>query len=70
VAGFDNIQLGQFTIPSLTTVNVPRDRITEVAFEALAASSHTGEERSREYVLEPELIVRGSSGICAPTKRN
>ena len=65
VAGFDNIQLGQYTIPSLTTVNVPRDRIAELAFEALRKHARGDMERGREFVLEPDLIVRGSTGICA-----
>lgn len=65
VTGFDNIQLGQFTVPSLTTVNIPRDRIAELAFAALTSPPAAPSKRAREFVLEPELIVRGSTGPAA-----
>lgn len=61
LAGFDNIQLGQFTVPALTTVNIPRDRIAELAFAALT-SPPTASRHARDFVLEPELIVRESTG--------
>ena len=63
VAGFDNIQLGQFTIPSLTTVNVPRERIAELAFAALAPRT-PATRNGHDFLLEPELIVRGSTGAA------
>ena len=62
VTGFDNIQLSQFTIPSLTTVHIPRDRIAELAFAALTPAHTAPSRRSQEFLLEPELIVRGSTG--------
>jgi LacI family transcriptional regulator, galactose operon repressor len=61
VTGFDNIQLAQFTIPSLTTVNIPRDRIAELSFESLLSTEPPG-KHSRDFLLEPELILRRSSG--------
>ncbi len=62
VTGFDNIQLAQFTIPSLTTVNIPRDRIAELSFENLVAARPSGSKAARDFLLEPELILRCSSG--------
>ncbi len=62
VTGFDNIQLAEFTIPSLTTVNIPRDRIAELSFETLVAKRSSGSKHGRDFLLEPELIVRSSSG--------
>ncbi len=62
VTGFDNIQLAQFTIPSLTTVNIPRDRIAELSFESLVAARPSRAKAGRDFLLEPELILRRSSG--------
>jgi DNA-binding LacI/PurR family transcriptional regulator len=63
VTGFDNVQLSQFTVPSLTTVNIPRDRIAELAFESLAPAGLLGTAtQGRDFLLEPELIVRRSTG--------
>jgi DNA-binding LacI/PurR family transcriptional regulator len=65
VTGFDNIQLAQFTIPSLTTVNIPRDRIAELSFESLVPTRPSGWKQGRDFLLEPELILRHSSGPAA-----
>lgn len=62
VAGFDNILLGQFTIPSLTTVHIPRDLIAELAFEALALNQQDSTKQGQEVLVEPELILRKSTG--------
>jgi LacI family transcriptional regulator len=62
VTGFDNIQLAQFTIPSLTTVHIPRDRIAELSFESLVAARPFDRKPDRDFLLEPELILRCSSG--------
>jgi DNA-binding LacI/PurR family transcriptional regulator len=65
VTGFDNIQLGQYTVPSLTTVDIHTDRVAELAFDALRASARGDTERGKEFLLDPELIVRGSTAVCA-----
>ncbi len=60
ITGFDNIQLSQFTDPPLTTVNIPREAIGQMAVEALLQEepSLTG----REISIEPELMLRDSTG--------
>lgn len=63
VTGYDNINLSQFTSPTLTTVNIPRERIGHLAFSVLVPDH--GEESvggGREIVIEPELVIRESSG--------
>lgn len=60
VVGYDNIHLSEFTWPPLTTVNVPRDRIGRSVCSALLAER--GTSPIREVVIEPELIVRDSTG--------
>lgn len=59
VVGYDNIHLSEFTSPALTTVNVPRDRIGHSVCAALLSE---GDSRVREVIIEPELIVRDSTG--------
>ncbi|HSB17111.1 MAG TPA: LacI family DNA-binding transcriptional regulator [Bryobacteraceae bacterium] len=61
VTGFDNIQLSEFSNPALTTVNIPRRKIGQMAFEALAPKESSG-DRPREFVIDPELLVRESTG--------
>ncbi len=60
VAGFDNLRLSDFTSPPLTTVNVPRDIIGEAVCGALLPGR--GVAYSRDVMIEPDLIVRESSG--------
>jgi DNA-binding LacI/PurR family transcriptional regulator len=63
VTGFDNIKLSEFVSPSLTTIHIPRDTIGEMAFQTLTASHEaTG---GRELVIDPEFVVRKSTGPAA-----
>ena len=60
VAGFDNIQLAEYLNPSLTTVNIPRRRIGEAIFEALAPQERQQRPPAR-ILIDPELVVREST---------
>jgi DNA-binding LacI/PurR family transcriptional regulator len=62
VTGFDNISLAQFTNPTLTTVHIPRDEIGRLAFEALVSARSDGPTHAHEILIDPELIVRESTG--------
>jgi LacI family transcriptional regulator len=66
VVGYDNIHLSEFTSPALTTVNVPRDRIGHSVCAALLAER--GAPAMREVIIEPELIVRDSTGPVGRTR--
>lgn len=59
VTGFDNIEFSEFTNPALTTVNIPRKAIGHMAVEALLK---TDDKPGREIVIEPELVLRDSTG--------
>ena len=59
VTGFDNIALTQYAVPALTTVHIPRDRVGQIICACLMGDDGP---RSREVVLEPELVVRESTG--------
>lgn len=60
VTGFDNIRLAEFCSPSLTSVHIPRDQIGHIAFERLV--SEETKSNSRELLIDPELVVRESTG--------
>ena len=60
--GFDNIKLSEFCYPALTTVHIPRDRIGHIAFECLAPDSLKTRPVGREILVDPEFVVRESTG--------
>jgi len=59
VTGFDNVTLAQFAVPALTTVHIPREQIGRTICECLMRDDVP---REHEYVIEPELVVRDSTG--------
>jgi LacI family transcriptional regulator len=59
VTGFDNIALAQYAVPALTTVHIPRDQVGRTICACLMGSDPP---RNREIVIEPELVVRESTG--------
>jgi LacI family transcriptional regulator len=64
VTGFDNIRLAEFASPSLTTADIPREKIGHLIFEALAPEARGEREVVQEIVIDPALIVRESTGPC------
>jgi LacI family transcriptional regulator len=64
VTGFDNIRLAEFTIPALTTLHIPRERIGALIYEALVPEPGRSVEAGQEVLIEPALIVRESTGPC------
>ncbi len=60
VTGFDNVSLAQFCHPALTTVHIPRDEIGRTICDRLMPREHAPLER--EFVIDPELVVRDSTG--------
>jgi len=59
VSGFDNISLSEVSSPALTTLHIPRDLIGRQILEHLVI---TPELSPDEIVIEPELLVRESTG--------
>ena len=64
VTGFDNVALAQFAVPSLTTMHVPRDEIGRTICECLLSDDVPA---AREFIIEPELVVRDSTGPAPVT---
>lgn len=69
VVGFDDIQSAAFQNPGLTTVKQPLRQMGVLAAETVLQRINAPVRRSypREIVVEPELIIRGSTG---PSGRN
>ena len=62
VTGFDDIELAKFCHPALTTVNIPRDQVGHTVFRSLAVGAGAGDALGREFSVNPELVVRESTG--------
>ncbi len=62
VTGFDNVKLSEFCYPALTTVHIPRDRIGHIICERLAPHPNRPDSPDREIVIDPEFVVRESTG--------
>jgi len=62
VTGFDNVKLSEFCYPALTTVHIPRHRIGHIICERLIPGEGKTPVPDREIVIDPEFIVRESTG--------
>jgi LacI family transcriptional regulator len=67
VTGFDNIKLSEFCYPALTTVHIPRDRIGHTLFTSLAPDANNAGTVGKEFVIDPEFVVRDSTGPARKT---
>jgi DNA-binding LacI/PurR family transcriptional regulator len=63
VVGFDNMPLGQYLRPSLTTLHQPIEDICRTLITTLEDLIHEREPEARHVLLAPELIVRGSTNF-------
>lgn len=59
VTGYDNVTLSQYAVPALTTVHIPREQIGRTICDCLLRPDAA---REHEFVIEPELVVRESTG--------
>jgi DNA-binding LacI/PurR family transcriptional regulator len=62
VIGFDDIQLASYSNPTLTTVRQPLQKMGEIAARTLLDRIENRSEYIAEIAVEPELIVRHSTG--------
>jgi DNA-binding LacI/PurR family transcriptional regulator len=65
VVGFDDSSLMNVTDPPLTTVRQPIAAMGGAAVAALMSQIHGHVVPVDEVLFDPELIVRGSTGMCA-----
>ena len=68
VTGFDNVKLSEFCYPALTTVHIPRDRIGHIMCESLLSKSGKSGVGEPEIVIDPEFVLRDSTGPAATRK--
>jgi DNA-binding LacI/PurR family transcriptional regulator len=64
VTGFDNIAIAEYCCPSLTTIHIPRVEIGRLVVEALLPDASGALIPARHICLDPELVVRESTGAA------
>jgi len=69
VIGFDDIQSAAFITPPLTTVRQPLIRMGEIAAETLLGEIEGRVKYVPEIAIEPELVIRKSTGPRANSPR-
>ena len=62
VVGFDDIQGAAYNTPSLTTVRQPLTRMGMLAAQTLLERIENSQDDPREIAVQPELVVRESTG--------
>ena len=62
VTGFDKTRLAEYSNPSITTVDIHRDKLGQMAADALHELSGSETPHGREYQISAELIIGESSG--------
>ncbi len=62
VVGFDDIDFAHLAYPPLTTINLSREKLGKLAFEALHKILSSKKHLGAEYVMECQLVVRQSTG--------
>jgi DNA-binding LacI/PurR family transcriptional regulator len=62
VTGFDNTRLAEYSNPSITTVDIHREVLGQIAADALNELSGSTNPQGKEYQIGAELIVGESSG--------
>lgn len=62
VTGFDNVKLSEFCYPALTTVHIPREQIGHIICESLMPSAGKTVMSEAEVVIDPEFVLRDSTG--------
>lgn len=66
VIGFDNIELSQYSIPALTTINQPRRETAEHLVRILIEKLENPDKEKEQVILPAELIIREST---APVRK-
>jgi len=66
VVGFDDLRLAAFTSPPLTTIHQPAREIAERATQLLLDVTNGKRVQKRRHLLEPRLVVRGSTDAPGP----
>lgn len=65
VVGFDNISIGAYSNPRLTTVEQPHRQMAAAATALLVERAADLDRPAQEVLIETRLVVRGSTGPAA-----
>jgi DNA-binding LacI/PurR family transcriptional regulator len=68
VTGFDNVKLAQFCYPALTSVHIPRDQIGQIICDSLLSGDKA--VIAHDIVIDPELVLRDSTGPAQASKKS
>ena len=66
VTGFDKTRLAEYSNPSITTVDIHRDVLGQIAADALHELSCSADPQGRKYQITAELVPGDSSGPAPP----
>jgi LacI family transcriptional regulator len=69
VVGFDDIPSAAFNSPGLTTVRQPLQRMGQIAAKTVIDQIEGNEEYIAEIAIEPEFVVRASTGPAPAVTR-
>ncbi|MBC8570496.1 LacI family DNA-binding transcriptional regulator [Zongyangia hominis] len=58
--GFDNIDISRYTVPSLSTVNQPREQMGRLTFSLVTDRDATYTAANNRFVLQHDFIIRES----------
>ncbi|MFS0637372.1 LacI family DNA-binding transcriptional regulator [Mesobacillus foraminis] len=61
VIGYDNISFASFMAPSLSTIDQRKGEIGKLAIQELIRLIQNGEEKPKQYRLEPQIVIRQST---------
>jgi len=67
VVGFDDVSIASFSIPALTTIRQPLQKMGRIAAQTVIDRIEDREAFVPEILVEPELVVRRSTAPPKPT---
>jgi len=69
IVGFDDINIASFARPALTTVRQPLKKMGRIAAKTLLDWIEARGEYTPEIAIEPELVIRNSTGPASSRKK-
>jgi len=68
IVGYDDSDVARLSFINLTTVRQDATQMAEHAVQAIAERLEAGRIEAREIVLDPTLVVRGTTGLPCPDR--
>jgi len=64
IVGFDNIEIGNYIEPSLTSITTMKEQISKVAFDLLINKINNKNIRKKHVFIKTEVVMRKSTGAA------